>query len=328
LNPGFVQATQRSALPFDVRVRNNVFNDTYNDRSAVEIDNGFEGPYGAVTFDVADNVITIPDAYFAINAIFVNGGHASSTQGTIRNNKIVQLGGGQSSGIYVANNFSQLQVDVVGNHVTGENMNSGISFFQSGDGIADVRIVNNFVEGQVDEAGQPAGIGISATEGDTEFLILNNTIVNSEHGIAISGNSQVGATWSGTVANNIVADMSKWGITIDQPANVVNEHNLVFDAADNYFIPGPGTLFVDPEFVGSGDYHLVSGSPAQNAGNDAQVPLDILTDLEGNPRIQGWAVDMGAYEINVPEPGTVCLAGVAVAAGTMFVSRRRRYPNA
>jgi hypothetical protein len=326
LNLGFVQATQRSALPFDVRVRNNVFTDTYNDRSAIEIENGFEGPYGVVTFDISDNVITIPDAYFAINAIAVNGGHTTTTQGTIRNNKIVQLGGGQSSGIFVANNFSELKVDVIGNHVSGANMNSGISFFQFGDGMADIRIVNNFVEGQVDEAGQPAGIGIAATEGDTEFLILNNTVVNSEHGIAISGDSQVGATWSGVVANNIVANMSEWGITIDDPTTVVNEHNLVFNADDNYFIPGPHTLFVDPEFVGSSDYHLMPGSPAQNAGNNARMPLDIHSDIEGSPRIQGWAVDLGAYEIDVPEPGTVGLACLAVTAGGMRVARHRRQP--
>ena len=51
-------------------------------------------------------------------------------------------------------------------------------------------------------------------------------------------------------------------------------------------------VFVDPAH---GDYHLVTGSPGMNRGNNAQVAL--ATDKDGNPRIVGSAVDMGAYEI-------------------------------
>ena len=44
-------------------------------------------------------------------------------------------------------------------------------------------------------------------------------------------------------------------------------------------------------------------SPAINAGNTAEVPADIKTDLDGRPRVTGVAVDIGAYEtgaIGVP----------------------------
>jgi hypothetical protein len=46
------------------------------------------------------------------------------------------------------------------------------------------------------------------------------------------------------------------------------------------------------------DYHLASDSPVINAGNNAWVTNS--TDLDGNPRIVGGTVDMGAYEYQTP----------------------------
>jgi hypothetical protein len=326
IDAGEVRVNQVSTQAFDVRIRNLVFTDTNLDQPAIDLGTNFPGPYGPVTFEITDNVITVPDTVFGAPTIVVNGGHASTFSGTIQGNVIHEPAGGDGTGaILVANAVSQLDVDVIGNHVTGANYNSGISFFQFGDGDAHVRFVNNLVEGQGGNSGQPAAMGISVTEGDATFMILNNTLVNSEHGIAISGRDDLGATWSGVVANNVVDSMSEWGITIDDPsASVVNEHNIIHAVGGNFFAPGPGTLFIDPQFVGGGDYRLTPGSPAQNAGNDALVPPDITIDLIGQQRIQGAAVDMGAYEIAVPEPASALL--FLIACGTAIaISRRCRF---
>jgi len=72
-------------------------------------------------------------------------------------------------------------------------------------------------------------------------------------------------------------------------------------------------LFGDPA---NGDYHLVAGSPCIDAGtNDAPSLPD--TDKDGNPRIVGAAVDMGAYEWQGPK---VIPVAIDIKAGS--------YPNA
>jgi len=55
-----------------------------------------------------------------------------------------------------------------------------------------------------------------------------------------------------------------------------------------------------PLFVNQvvGDYHLQSNSPCINAGYNAYV--SVTNDYDGNPRIQGGTVDLGAYEFQNP----------------------------
>ncbi|MHC4695234.1 MAG: choice-of-anchor Q domain-containing protein [Planctomycetota bacterium] len=44
------------------------------------------------------------------------------------------------------------------------------------------------------------------------------------------------------------------------------------------------------------NFRLSPSSPAIGAGDPAYVPDPVDTDLDGNPRLEGCRVDMGAYE--------------------------------
>jgi len=61
-------------------------------------------------------------------------------------------------------------------------------------------------------------------------------------------------------------------------------------------------LFVEPGYWDAaghwvdGDYHLLAGSPCVDSGDPAYVPGPDETDLDGQPRVLGGRVDMGAYE--------------------------------
>ena len=64
---------------------------------------------------------------------------------------------------------------------------------------------------------------------------------------------------------------------------------------------GTDNISGDPQFVNptGGDFHLQTNSPCINAGSSNAVGS---VDLDGNPRIVGGFVDMGAYEYQLPAP--------------------------
>jgi hypothetical protein len=65
---------------------------------------------------------------------------------------------------------------------------------------------------------------------------------------------------------------------------------------------GAGNICADPLLVNPhfGDYHETAASPTVDKGSNGLVPSGLTTDLEGQPRIIGSAVDMGADEFQPP----------------------------
>jgi hypothetical protein len=73
---------------------------------------------------------------------------------------------------------------------------------------------------------------------------------------------------------------------------------------------GAGNIAQEPGFVNlaGGDYHLQFGSACINAGTN-QAWMMSATDLDGNPRISGGTVDMGAYEFQLSTGGFITGGG-------------------
>ena len=167
---------------------------------------------------------------------------------------------------------------------------------------------NNLIAGN-------AGSGVYLQ--DTDFRSTNDTIAdNVGYGIMMSGTLTATANLSNTIIWGHV-----WSFTSTHPLTMT----MAADYSDvEGGWPGIDNLNLDPLFVGSGDYHLQSGSPAIDAGDNAAAPA---VDLDGVPRPVpvGGLVDMGAYEYRVPgvdvigdgtlfgDPGTVVAHTVTIS---------------
>jgi hypothetical protein len=120
--------------------------------------------------------------------------------------------------------------------------------------------------------------------GMRDSRIVNNTVIDNVDGqpgppwIMVTDHKDGTPSSNVLVRNNLSTDLSLEG------ENVTGDHNLVFGDAS--------ALFAAPPF----DLHLAPGAEAIDAGN-AELAPD--TDIEGRPRPQGAACDLGAYEFPV-----------------------------
>jgi hypothetical protein len=145
---------------------------------------------------------------------------------------------------------------------------------------------------------------------------LNNCLLTGNFAGGGGGGSGGGASDSTlvncTIARNI-ATAGGGGTASSALTDCVNYYNIgglgdnnSYNGILNYCCTTPlptngvGNITNEPAFgdLANGNFHLQSNSPCINAGNNAAVPGS--TDLDGNPRIVGGNVDMGAYECQSP----------------------------
>jgi len=207
----------------------------------------------------------------------------------------------QCTGIYIDDNFTTTQAVISNNQITG--LTTGIHITNTSPGgplISNNTILKSVSQGiDVRDASptivsnviQSGNSGIFIQNGTA--LIINNTIVKTPYALYVAVGSE-----ASLLANNILAFSSAAGIWGGNSQTPV-QHNLFFGNAQDYMgtSGGPGDVHQDPLFVNSNadDYHLSNNSPAIDAGQD-NVIQNGWTDRDGNARIHGAHVDIGAYE--------------------------------
>lgn len=160
--------------------------------------------------------------------------------------------------------------------------------------VVEGRLTNNTIVGN--DASLSGGLGPAGnvyTLFDPTFnacRISNNIICNAKSGggIYYEGLYQEGSFTFNNVWNNVPGNYSTVDPETYQP--------VYGGLADKTGILG--NISEDPLFVDSlvHDYHLQMDSPCINAGDPDLVPPAGRTDMDGEPRIFGGRVDMGAYE--------------------------------
>lgn len=149
--------------------------------------------------------------------------------------------------------------------------------------------------------------------------LVNNTIdLSASTGILVLPPA-VGQLLAVRVFNNVVTRTHR-GIFLpaaNPRLTVDNGYNDFFDNTNaNVFggyAAGPGTLAANPLYADllARDYRLTAGSPLVDAGTDASPPGLSDLDADGNVRIAGAGVDIGAFEFGSAPPTTTSTTSVA-----------------
>jgi hypothetical protein len=146
--------------------------------------------------------------------------------------------------------------------------------------------------------------------GGSYYGTLNNCLVSSNYVVSgFGGGSYYGSLNNCTVTgNNAGVGGGTYFTTLNNCIVYFNNApqypnyyrtNLVTYSCTTPYAAGIGNFTNDPAFVDfiGGNFRLQSNSPCINSGVGSS---GTTTDLDGNPRIVGGAIDMGAYEFQTP----------------------------
>ena len=254
---------------------------------------------------------TVANCTFMGNSTFDGGGgmhnrdesHPTVTDCTFRENLADDGGGIQNisrSSPTIAN------CTFVGNSVAGSGSNNGGGIDNTYDSHA---IITNcsFTENSATYGGAMlSGWGSSPVVANCLFVRNSAQWGGGMYNIDSSSITFTNCTFSENLAqhygsaiynNNCTVAMTNSIVWGNAPNSIIGSATTVtYSNVEGGWPSGriKSNIDTDPLFVGGGNCRLKAGSPCIDAGNDAAVSSS--TDLDGNIRIQGAAVDMGAFE--------------------------------
>ena len=122
-------------------------------------------------------------------------------------------------------------------------------------------------------------------------IVMNCTVVSNV--VSAAGTGKGAGLYGGSASNSIVC----YNLGTSQ---FLGSMPMYYCCTTPLPTNGVGNITNEPAFIDlmNGDFHLQSNSPCINSGNNSYITN--TTDLDGNPRIVGGTVDIGAYEFQSP----------------------------
>ncbi len=243
---------------------------------------------------------TVSNVIFNGNSALLNGGgmvNALTSNSTLTNVTFTGNSATRGGGIFIGqSNPALANLTFIGNSATSDG--GGMYNFADSPAITNVTFSGNWA----------VNYGGAMYNGSSGNPIVSNVTLSGN-----SANNGGGGVYNDS-SNPSIVNSILWGNSAPSGAQISgagsNPTITYSDIQGGY--AGTGNINSDPKFIrnpspGSdgtwgtadddyGDLHLQPGSPAIDAGSNAAVPGGITTDRDGNPRIMGKAVDMGAYE--------------------------------
>ncbi len=157
-------------------------------------------------------------------------------------------------------------------------------------------VVNNAAYSQVNQA-DTESLGGGTWGGTANNCTIVGNVARRPNSIYGGLQWMGGGAFGGTLNNCIIYGNS------ESPGYHGDSYYNYYPGTLNYCdttpLPtGAGNIADDPALVGGGDYHLQPNSPCLNTGDNTYVSA--TNDLDGNLRIVGRTVDIGAYEYQPP----------------------------
>ena len=251
---------------------------------------------------VRDNIISNNTATEKDGAIFSSTSSGAAYEQVYSGNVIESNSSHQGSGAIYIDASSDNKIQINNNLISSNSLNAPSELYDNyGGGIkvwyqfgGELELINNTIVNNHSD-GTGGGVDIQNRRGGSEWDISNNVFYGNTNDGTEDGGTKLGSDIS------INSDLKDF--TLNLESNVFDPNLLGFGVhsgsnVHTYEIPSSNidSTVVTPLFVdaANGDYRLSSDSPLINQG---VVTTNVASaDLDGNTRVAGSAVDIGAYE--------------------------------